>query len=176
LGRGPEEAHDGLAVHGVESAGRLVGEQEPAFPDDRASDGQPLTLATRELVRVAVRMLGDAELDHRLQPGRARVLHADSVELERQRDVLERGQPGQEVEVLEHVADRPASHPCPIRARHGGDVDPVDQHLAAARLLEAAGDRQQRALAGAARAHDGDELAAVDRQVDVAERVHLVRP
>ena len=41
------------------------------------------------------------------------------------------------------------------------------------RLLEAAGDRQERALAGAARAHDGHELAALDREVDLAERVHL---
>ena len=84
--------------------------------------------------------------------------------------------PGEQVEVLEDVADRPASHPRLIRARDGGEVDAVDEHLAAGRLLEAAGDRQERALAGAARPHDGDQLAALDREIDVAERLHLGRP
>ena len=83
--------------------------------------------------------------------------------------------PGEQVEVLEDVADRPASHPRPIRARDGREVDAVDEHLAAGRLLEAAGDRQQRALARAARPHDGDQLAPLDRQVDVAQRAYLGR-
>ena len=38
----------------------------------------------------------------------------------------------------------------------------ADQHLAAARLLEAAGDRQQRALARSARSHHRHQLAGVD--------------
>ena len=109
-------------------------------------------------------MVCDVELLHRLDPRRARGFRADAVELERQRDVLDRGQPRQQVEVLEDVADRAASHPRPIRARDAREVDAVDEHLAAARLLEAARDRQQRTLAGAARAHDGDQLAALDRR------------
>src|SRR5262249_45733282 len=54
-------------------------------------------------------------------------------------------------------------------------IDAVDEHLAACRLLEAAGDRQQGALAGAAGAHDRHELTALDGEVDRAERVHLAR-
>ena len=42
---GPQQAHDGLAVHGVERAGRLVGEQQPALADDRPCDRNPLALA-----------------------------------------------------------------------------------------------------------------------------------
>src|SRR5262249_20470829 len=57
----------------------------------------------------------------------------------------------------------------------GGEVDPVDDPLAAARLLEAAGDRQERALARATRPHDRDQLAALDGQIDVAECLHLAR-
>ena len=52
----------------------------------------------------------------------------------------------------------------------------VDEHLARGRLLEAAGDGEQRALARAARSHDRHQLAAVDRQVDVAERVDTSAP
>src|SRR5262249_21502118 len=81
----------------------------------------------------------------------------------------------EQVEVLEHVADRAASHLRPLRARDAREVDAVDKHLAARRLLEAAGDRQQGALAGAAWTHDRHELAALDGEVDRAERVHLAR-
>ena len=89
-----------------------------------------------------------------------RGLGPHAVELQRERDVLERGQAGQEVEVLEHVADRPAAQPGPVACGTcvasglpPTSTSPLD------RLLEAAGDRQQRALARAARSHDRDELA-----------------
>jgi hypothetical protein len=92
--RGAQEAHDTLAVDGVERAGRLVGEQQAALADDRARDRDPLAFAARELVRVAIRALGDTELLYRLQSRRACGFGADAVELERQGDVFERGQPG----------------------------------------------------------------------------------
>ena len=50
----PQQAHDRLAVDRVEGAGRLVGEQQPAVADDRPGDRDPLALAARQLVRVAV--------------------------------------------------------------------------------------------------------------------------
>ena len=93
-----------------------------------------------------------------------------------QGDVLAGGEPGKEVEVLEHVADRSASHLRPLRARDTGEVDPVHEHLAAGRLLEASGDRQERALARAAWAHDRHQLAALDGEVDLTEGAHLGRP
>ena len=46
VGGGPQQAHDGFAVHGVERAGRLVGKQEPALADDCAGDRDSLALAT----------------------------------------------------------------------------------------------------------------------------------
>src|SRR6185437_13973639 len=75
----------------------------------------------------------------------------------------------------EHVADRAAPHPRPLGAGDACEVDAVDEHLAAARLLEAAGDREQRALARAARPHHRHQLAALDGKLNVAERVHLTR-
>src|SRR4029450_13048196 len=118
---------------------------------------------------------GDVELVQRAQSMSSRGLGAGSVELERQGDVLEGRQPREEVEVLEDVADRAATHLCPVRAGDGVEGDAVHEYRAAGGLLEAAGDREERALAGAARAHDRDELAAFHGQVDLAERVHLRR-
>ena len=53
-------------------------------------------------------------------------LRASAVELQRQRHVLGGGQTGQQVEVLEHVADRPATQPRSVVPRHRRGVLPVD--------------------------------------------------
>ena len=65
--RGAQQAHDRLAVHGVERTRRFVGEQQPALADDRPRDRDPLALAARQLVGVAVGVVGDVELLHRLE-------------------------------------------------------------------------------------------------------------
>jgi hypothetical protein len=120
-------------------------------------------------------VLGDGELIERLQSALARDSRTNAVELEGQSDVFEGRQPGEEVEVLEDVADRAASHFRLVRARDRREVDAVHEYLTAARFLEAAGDCQEGAFAGAARAHDRDELVALDPEIDLAERVHLRR-
>ena len=72
-----------------------------------------------------------------------------------------------------------------VLLHHGGDLlavgpradveqrDAVDQHLAARRLEQAEHDLHQRRLAAAGRAHDGDELARLDREVDVLQDERL---
>src|SRR5262245_54341309 len=49
-----EEAHDLAPLVGVEVAGRLVGEQQLGFRDERPGDADELLLAARELVREEV--------------------------------------------------------------------------------------------------------------------------
>ena len=175
LARGAQEAHDGLAVGGVERTGGLVGEQQVPVADDGAGDRDPLAFAAGEVVREAVGARADIERLERFHRGRAGGAQPDAVELQRQRHVLDRGESGEEVEVLEHVADRSPAQAGAVVARQRAQCDIGDEDLTARRLLEAAGDRQQRALARAARAHDRDELAARDGEVDVAQRVHLGR-
>ena len=71
LARRPNETHHALAVDGVERAGRLVGQQQPAITDDRAGDRDALTLAARQLVGIAVGAIGDTELFERRERGDA---------------------------------------------------------------------------------------------------------
>ena len=51
------------------------------------------------------------------------------------------------------------------------DVDAVEQHRAAGRLVERAEDVQQRALADAGLSDDGDRLAGGDLEVEVDQHV-----
>src|SRR4029453_8816 len=73
---------------------------------------------------------------------------------------------------LEDVADQATAQPGPLGAGHTGERRPVDQHLTGTRLLQTAGDGQECALAGPAGSHDRHQLAAVDRQVDLAQSLH----
>ena len=63
-------------------------------------------------------------------------------------------------------------HKAAIAARLAHDAA-VEQHFARGRLFEAGDDAQERGLAAAARSDDRDELAAIDGQVDAAQRVEL---
>src|SRR5262249_37562456 len=75
-----------------------------------------------------------------------------------QHGVVEDGAPFEQVVLLQHVADLAAG---------AGDGLAVDQHGAAGRLQDSGDQRQQRALAAAALADDGGELAGCNLQRDV---------
>ena len=94
LARGAQQAHHRLTVDRVERASRLVGEQEEAVADDGAGDGDPLALATGQVVGEALRLVGNAQPLQRLDARDAGRAGGDAVELEGQRHVLDGGQPG----------------------------------------------------------------------------------
>ena len=77
----------------------------------------------------------------------------------RQLDIFERGGAGEEVEALEDEADLAVADGGECVGVEGGDVDAVEAGRAAGRAVEAAEHVHQGGLAGAAGAHDGDELA-----------------
>ena len=111
LARGQDQAHDALGVRRVQRAGGLVGQQQLAFADDGAGDGHPLALAARQLVGEVRRPVLQSELLERLQRHRLGLAGRHAVELEGQGDVLDRAEPGEQVVVLEDVADGVAAQP-----------------------------------------------------------------
>jgi len=86
---------------------------------------------------------------------------------ERQLHVLERGLAGQELEVLEHEPQLVEPDIGHLVGGALGDILPVDQELAAGRLIEAPDDVHQRRFAGSGRSHDGDVLALLHREVHI---------
>ena len=169
-----QQAHHRLAVDRVERAGRFVGQHQAALADDaRAMATRWRSPPDRSSGKCSAR---SAQAELARAPSRATaagLAGRGAVELERHRHVLDRGEPGEQVEVLEHEPDRRAGAAGPVAAADmPADGGAVDDDLAARRLLERAGDRQQGALARSARAHDGHQLAGRDRQVDLAQRVH----
>ena len=103
--------HDVGAGVAVEVAGRLVGEDQRGFGDERPGDGDALLLAARQLGRLVVEPVAQAEpLEGRR--GARRALAARDALVEQGRgDVVERRRARQQVVRLEDEADGPAAEP-----------------------------------------------------------------
>ena len=170
---GPDSAHHHLPVSGIEGTRWLIRQEQPPPPDKRPGDRNPLPLAAGQLLR---KMPGPIRQAHARQgpvgdgTGPAA---ADAVQLQREGHVLRRCQAGQQVEVLEDVANRPPPQPCPLGRRRPRHRTAIHQHLAGRRLLQRPGDRQQRALTRPAGPHHRHELPRLNREADIAQSGHL---
>ncbi len=136
----------GQRVEGTEG---LVGEQQLGVADQRAGQRGALLLTAGQLVRPRLLPAGEADLGERLLAPLAGVAGAQA-----QDDVVEDPLPRQQPRVLED--DRHLlGHLDATRAGHAA--------------VEAREGAQQRALAGAAAAQQGDELARRDLEVEAVE-------
>ena len=87
----------------VESAGRLVGEQDGGLGHQRSRDGDALLLATGELPRAVTPALGQPHRGQHLAD--PRLLHPTAGEPQRESDVLGGGEGAHQVVGLEAEAD-----------------------------------------------------------------------
>lgn len=157
----------------IERAGRLVGKHELRLRDERAGDGHALLLAAGELIRELLQQLGNAKLpgDGRKARGHLRIRLAG--EHERQENVILHGERIEQVELLKHEAELRAAEGRDLPLGDGAQRPAVEHDLATGGLIERGEDVKQRGLTAAALAHDGDVLALLDREIHIAERLHL---
>ena len=165
--------HDLVAARRVEIAGRLVGDEQGRAGDDGAGDGHALLLAAGELGRRVVLAAAQADLGQRLHGELAPLAAGRAAIDQRQLDILGRRGARQQIVALEDEADIEVAQVRAAVAVEPAGVDAVEAVAAGGRRIEAADDVHRRRFARAGRAHDGDELAAVDRQVDAGQRVDL---
>src|SRR5436305_2996507 len=160
---------------GIERRGRLVEQHDLRLHAERAGDGDALLLAARELAGIFLGLLRNAhalEIEH---GGLLRLLlrhlaHPDR----REGKILQDREMGEEVELLKHHADLAADRLDVLDV--GGELDAVDDDLAALMLLEPVDAADHRRFAGAGGAADDDALALADLQRDVLEHVQLAVP
>ena len=89
-----------------------------------------------------------------------------------QDDVLEHRHALEQVEELEHDADVAAAHAGQLVLALAGDLLAGEHDLAVVGGVEAGDEVEQRRLAAARRAHDRDELAGAEVEVDAAQGPH----
>ena len=165
-----QQLHDLDARLTVQCAGGLVGQQDVGVVDEGAGDGHALHLAARHLGGALVELVPEAHLPQRLGGTAAALSARHARDGQGQFDVGEDGLVGDEVIALEHEADGVVAVgvPVPVGVAAGGDA--VDDELAVVVAVEAADDVEQRGLARAAGAEDGDEFAVAQVEADPVER------
>ena len=108
-----EQVHHLLRRLAVESAGRLVGQNDLRPGDQRAGDRHALLLSSRHLVGHVVGPIAQSEPVEELEGHRVALAAGHSLVIEGQRDVLHRVFVADQVERLENEAD----HPVPVFGR-----------------------------------------------------------
>src|SRR5262249_26262132 len=149
----------------------LVGEDERRVVRERARDRDALSLASAQRVREEPLLAREPERSERRARPLRRDAPADSRELERDADVLERRQRADQPERLAHEADvsQPEARPRVLVER--GGVAAQEAHGARRRAQETAEDREERRLAAAGRSHDQRQAPREKLEVDAAQRM-----
>ena len=88
-------------------------------------------------------------------------------------DIFQRGGAGKQVESLKDETDLAIADGRQFLLGQFRDGDTFQQVAAAGGLVQAAQNIHESGFAAAAGAHDGHELAALDANIDAAQRVHL---
>ena len=173
LDQAAQDLHHLLRRVRVQPRGRLVEEQQPRVGEEAHGDGHALALPAADAARAlladdGVGALGDVQhaqhAVHVLQPRRVR-LQVRQLQLGL---VHQEGARRQRLE--ERVVLRDVVEDVPHRGGVLGAA--VDAHLAGGGLDPAAEQVEQRRLAGAGGAHQGDQLAGADGDVGVADDLH----
>ena len=171
-GEAADERVDLRRVRGVELAGRLVGDEEPRPVRERRTDRDALLLAAGELRGQRIAPVEEADALEQVV-GDALPLHAlDTEQRKPERDELPRGQLRREGAgiVLIGVAERARPVLDEPPAAQGAQVVAEDADRARRWPVEPGEDPQERALAGAARPEDDEQLAERDVERQALQR------
>jgi hypothetical protein len=153
----------------IESAGRLVCEQQRRIIDEGAGDGHPLLLSARKLCGGMVRAVGKADLVKERQ-GAAPALGRRHTGIEqRQLDIVQGGRSGQQIKALKDKAEFVAADGGPLARTEAADLDPVQPVPTGSRRVEATQQVHECRLARPRGSDHCNELTPVDRQADTVE-------
>ena len=166
-----EQAHDVAARRRIEVAGRLVGQQDARLGDERARHRDALPLAAGHLARPVIHALAEPTRSSACLRALDALLALQARVDQRQLDVVQRVRARQQIEGLKHEADFLVAHARELAIVHLRDELAVQPILAVVRRVEAADHVHQRRFAGARRPHDRHVLAALDREIDAAQRI-----
>ncbi len=177
LGRGPrQQFHDLLAGQAVERPRRLVGEDDRGLDDEGTRDRHALGLTAGHLTGPTA--LQPVETEPR-EPRRGQLFGRPAthpVEEERQGDVLDRRELGDELAELEHEPERRPAQSTALGVAHRVDPGALERHVPFVGHGDPGQAMEQRRFARTARAHDRDDLAGREGEVDAAQGLGLAEP
>src|SRR6185437_10927337 len=170
-----EEVHDHFALAGMQATGGLISKNELRISDDRASHGNELLLSARELIGIKALFPDDLEAVENVRH------HAVALGLfyipirKRQIEIFRDGEIIEQMILLENEADKflVQLHTLAIvELMHfvAGEIE-----LPFPRAIKHPDNAHQCGFARAGRAHDGDEFALANIQIDAAQHPRFSR-
>jgi hypothetical protein len=163
-----EEPNQGAARLTVEISSGLIGDEQRRIGDQSAGDGDALLFSAGELGGAVVEAVAEANLFQQC-PCPLRVGVAPPRDEERKLHILEGGEGGDEVVGLEDHPDFLRANTSQLALGKGGDLDAVEDDLAAAGSVEGGGDTQQGALAATGWADEGHHFGAIEGKGDATQ-------
>ncbi len=136
-----QQVDDRGAGRTIKIAGRFVREDNLWRGCHRPRNCHTLLFAARKLRRVMRHPVTQADRRQFRRGAPERVV--DARKLHRNRDIFQCGHRGEEVKGLQHNADPSAPRPGQLVFVELGEIEAIDQHRAAARLLQPRQNRHQ---------------------------------
>src|SRR5260370_5235373 len=164
-----DQLHDFSGAVAGQVAGGLVEEEKVWVGDDGAGNGDALFLSTGELARVVVHAIREADDAKRGFDMLAAIGFRELGEQKRELDVLESGEDRNKVVHLKDEADVARTPLRELVAGHVSNLVAGNGNAAVRGDVEAAEQIEQGGLAGAAGAHEGDEIAFVDVEIEALQ-------
>jgi hypothetical protein len=157
----------------VQVAGRLVGQHAGRPRHQRARDRHPLALAARELGRAVQQALAQADPIEPMRGLGGGGLARQAPDPERHRHIVLRAELGQQMVELVDETQVAVARLALLRRAQAGQILAIKQDPAGAGRVEPAEQMQQRALARARTADDGQGLAGPDVEVNTLQHGHV---
>ena len=173
-----QQVHDLFTVLGIQITGRLIREDQLRAGHHGTGDGHALLLTAGKLLREVIGTMADGHTLHNLRDLGLALAGADIQIAQRQLNVLIHIEFVDQVEALEHKADVALAELGALLLLQAADFGAEEFIGTAGGIVQQAEDVQQRGLAAAGRAHDGDELAVLDFEGNAVEGrgLDLFRP
>ncbi len=168
-----EEVEDDGAVGGIEVAGGLVGHEDGGAEHEGAGEGDALLFAAGELDGVMITAVGEADVVEE-GFGAGGGISGEAGEFGGEEDVFFGGEGGDELIRLEDEAEFAGAEEGERVFTEAGDFIAVELDGAAGGGIEAGEEAEEGAFAGAGGAHDGNELALGNVEINTAQDVHGV--
>ena len=136
------------AIVRVEVPGRLVRPNDRRPPDEGSGDGHPLLLTAGHLVRLVRRAVSEPDAVEHLIGAPTGLLRRGAAEQQRQLDVLDCVEHGDQVERLEDEPHRLRAVQGALGVAHREEVAPVDQDVTTVDVVQTREAVEHRGLAG----------------------------
>ncbi len=171
-----DEGEDFDAGVGVEIAGGFIGEKDGGIGGEGAGDGDTLPLAAGEFFGEVVEALFEFDEGEEFAGAVVNFGRGPATQVEREGDVFQAGESGEEVEELEDEADFVAADAGELVVGDAAQEGAIDADIAIGGAIEPTDEIEESGFAGAGGTDEGNHFAFIDLQVDRVKRGYLTFP